>query len=62
MKNDQLVKRILGSDVRGVRLREKLRTGWMRGVKRALNGKRMTVEQGRMIVRHRSEWRAIVNP
>ena len=34
MQEDQLVKRIVGSNVRGVRLRGR---PWMDGVKRALN-------------------------
>ena len=29
--------------------------------KRALNERGMSVEQGRMIVHHKSEWRAMVN-
>ena len=61
MEEDRLVKRIVGSDVRGVRLRGRPRTGWMDGVKRALNEREMSVEQGRMIVCDRSEWRAVVN-
>ena len=32
-----MVKIIVGSDVRGVRLRGRPRMGWMDGVKRALN-------------------------
>ena len=43
MKEDRLVKRIVGSDVRGVRLRGRPRTGWMNGVRRALN------ERGRSV-------------
>ena len=35
--------------------------GWMNGVKRALNQRGMSVEQGRMIVHDRSESRAMVN-
>ena len=35
--------------------------GWMDGVTRALNERGMSVEQGRMIVRDRSEWKAVVN-
>ena len=34
--------------------------GWMDGVKRALNERRMCVEQGRMIVCDRSEGRAVM--
>ena len=42
------------------RLRGRQQTGWMDSVKRAVNGRGMSVEQGRMIVRDRSEWRALV--
>ena len=34
-EEDQLVKRIVGANVRGVRLRDRPGTGWMDGVKRA---------------------------
>ena len=43
MEEDWLVNRRVGSDVRGVRLRGRLRMEWMDDVKRALN-------EGRMIV------------
>ena len=39
-----LVKRIVGFDVRGVRLRAKPRMKWINGVKRALNKKGMSVD------------------
>ena len=61
MEEDQLVKRIVGSDVRGVRLRGRSKTGWIDGVIRALNERGMSVEQGRMIVCDRSKWRIVVN-
>ena len=44
------MKRIVGSNVRGVRLRGRLQKGWMYGVKRALNERGMSVVQVRMIV------------
>ena len=44
-----------------VRLRGKPQTGWINGVKRALNETRMSVEQGRVILHNVSEWRAVVN-
>ena len=52
---DQLVKKIMESDVRGVRLRGRGQMGWIDDVKRQLNERGMFVEQGRMIVRDRSE-------
>ena len=36
MEDDQLVKRIMGSNVRGVRLRDRQQMGWMDSVKKAL--------------------------
>ena len=42
-------------------MRGRLSTGWMDGVKRALNERVMSVEQGRMIVRDRSQGRGEVN-
>ena len=55
------MKRIVGFNVKSVRLRGRPRTGWMDSLKIALNERRMSVEQGRMIVCDRSEWRAVVN-
>ena len=47
---DQLLKKIMGSDVRGVRLRGRLQMEWIYGVKKALNEKGVFVEQGRMVI------------
>ena len=52
-EEDWLVKRIVESDMRGVRLRGSARTGWMNGVKRALKESN-SVEQERMIYRDRN--------
>ncbi len=56
-----MVRKITRSDVRGVRPRERPRMGWLDSVKRVLGAKGMSVEQERVVVRDRSEWRAIVN-
>ena len=63
MEEDQLVKTIIGSNVRGLRLRGRgrPRMEWMDGVKRALNERRMFVEQGRMIAHDRSGWKTVMN-
>ena len=61
MEEERVVKRITGSDVRGERPRGRPRMGWMDGVKRALDARGMSVEQGRVVVRDRNEWRAVVN-
>ena len=61
MDKERLVKKIVESEVRGVRLRGRPRMGWMDSVKRALYMRGLTVEQGRMTARDRNEWRRIVS-
>ena len=61
MDEDRLVKRIVKSEVQGARPRGRPPLGWKDSVKRALDARGMTMEQGRVSVRNRSEWRAIVN-
>ncbi len=61
MEEERLVKKITKSDLRGVRLRGRPRMGWLDSVKRALGARRMSVEQGRVLVRDRNEWGVIVN-
>ena len=46
---------VVCSDVRGMRLRGRPWTGWMDGVERVLNGRGMSVEQGRIFVGDGSE-------
>ena len=60
MDENRLVKRIVESDVRGVRLRGRPQLGWKDGVKRALGSRGLSMEQGRMIVRDRNEWKKSV--
>ncbi len=61
IEEECLVKKITISDVRGVRPRGRPRMGWMDSVKRALGARGMSVEQGRVVVHDRNEWRATVN-
>ena len=49
MEEDQFVKRIIGSDVRGVLLRVNLQKRWMDCLKRALNERGMCLELEKMI-------------
>ena len=56
-----MVMKIARSNMRDVILRRRAQTGWMDGVKRALNERGMSVEPGRMIIHFISEWRAVVN-
>ena len=60
IEEDWLVKRKVRSNVKSVRLRGRPQTGWIDGVKRVLHEIGMSVEQSRMIVCDRSEWRAVV--
>ncbi len=61
MGEESLVKKTTGSDVRGVRKRERPRMGWLDSVKRALGARGMSVEQEKVLVHDRNKWRAIVN-
>ncbi len=61
MEEEHLVKKITRSDMRGVRPRGRPLMGWLDSVKRALGARGVSVEQGRMLVHDRNEWRAIVN-
>ena len=61
IEEDGLVKRIIGSDVRGVWLRGIPRMRWMDDVKRMLNERGMFMKEGRMLVHDIGEWRAVVN-
>ena len=54
-------KKITRPDVRGVRPRGRPQIGWMDSVKRVLDPRGMSVEQGRVTVCDRNEWRAVVN-
>lgn len=44
-----------------VRSRERPGMGWMDIVKKALDTTGMSVEQGRVVVHVRNEWKAVVN-
>ncbi len=59
MEEERLVKKVTRSDVRRVRPRGRPRMGWLDSVKRALGARGMSVEQGRVLVRDRNEWRAM---
>ena len=60
MEEGCLVKNITTSDVRGVRPRGRPQTGWRDSVKRVLDPRGMSVEQGRVAVCDGNEWRALV--
>ena len=45
----------------GRNVRGRPRYGWMDGVKKALNGRRLNVREAKERARDRNEWRVIVN-
>ncbi len=57
MEEECLVKKITRFDVRGVRPRGRPCMGWLDSVKRVLGTRGMSVEQGRVLVCDRNEWR-----
>ena len=61
IEDRHLGKKITRFDVRVTRPRGRPRTGWMDSVKRVLDPRGMSVEQGRVTVSDRNEWRAVVN-
>ena len=60
MDNERLTKRVMVSGVRGSRARGRPRLGWMDGVRRGLDARDMTLAQGEIVARNRTEWRAVV--
>ena len=61
MDDYRMARRVLMAEVNGGRVRERLRLGWMDGVKVALGYKGMTVEAARQCAKDRKEWRALVH-
>ena len=58
MDNDRLLKKVMNAKVDGRSARGRRRFGWMDGVKRALNDRRMDEASER--ARNRNKWRTIV--
>ena len=56
MDNERLLKKVMNAKVDGRSTRGRPRFGWMEGVKRALNDKRMDVREANECARNRSEW------
>ena len=61
MENERLTKRVINSKVDGRNVRGRPRFGWMDGVKKALNDRRLDVREAKERARNRNEWRVIVN-
>ena len=60
MDNEQLLKKVMSAKVDGRSARGRPRFGWMDGVKRALNDRRMDMREASEHARNRDEWRMIV--
>ena len=61
MDEHRMARRMLMAEVSGLRVRERLRLGWMDGVKVALGNREMTAEAARQCAKDRKEWRALVH-
>ena len=60
MDNERLLKRVMNAKVDGRSARGRPRFGWMDGVKRALDDRRMDVREASERARNRNEWQTIV--
>ena len=60
MDNERLLKEVMNAKVDGRSARGRPRFGWIDGVKRALNDRRMDVREASERARDRNEWRMIV--
>ena len=60
MDNERLLKKVMNAKVDGRSAKGRPRFGWMDGVKRALNGRRMDIREASERARNRNEWRTIM--
>ena len=60
MNNEGLLKKVMNAKIDARSARGRPRFGWMDGVKRALNDRRMDVREASERVRNRNEWQMIV--
>ena len=60
MDNERLLKKATNAKVDGRSVSGRLRFGWMDGVKRALNDRRMDMREASERARDRNEWGMIV--
>ena len=60
MDNERLLKKVMNAKVDERIARGRPRFGWMDGVKRVLNDRRMDVREASERARNRNEWRTIV--
>ena len=60
MDDKRLLKHVMNANIDGTSARGRPRFGWMDGVKRALNDRRMDIREASERARNRNEWRMIV--
>ena len=60
MDNEQLLKKVMNAKVVGRSARGRPRFGWMDGVKRAVNDRRIDMREASERARNRNKWRMIV--
>ena len=60
MDNERLLKKVMNAKVDGSIARGRPRFGWMDGVKRAPNDRRMDIREASEHARNRNEWQMIV--
>ena len=60
MDNERLLKKVMNAKVDGRSATGSPRFGWMDGVKRALNDRKMDMREASEHARNRNEWRMIV--
>ena len=60
MDNERLLKKVMNAKADGRSAKVRPRFGWMDGVKRALNDRRMDVREASECARNRNEWQMIV--
>ena len=60
MDNEQLPKKVMNAEADGRSARGRPRFGWMDGLKRARNERRMDVREASGRARNRNEWQTIV--
>ena len=59
MGDERMAKRVYESDVRGVRRRGRPRKCWMDGVKEVLARKGLNIQEAKVSIQDRNEWRSI---
>ena len=58
--NERLLKKVMKMKVDGRSARGRRKFGWMDGVKRALNDRKMDMREASKRARNRNEWQTIV--